>query len=434
MIDSLGTATTVATTPSPTVISAYWSFNGATTDWYGIYNGIMVNGAGYASNSATYFGYGQALNLTSSSSQLFQVTNPFLNLAYTSFTIEAWIYSATGFSGDNGIFGQCQCSTCANQCLYFIVRANRLYIGFTINDLSGSSTLTTSAWYHVAFVYDYQNQQQILYLNGIQDSIKSNAQPYQGTNGTIQIGSTQVSSTTNYFNGYIDNVKVVTRSKSATEINNDGSLVAYFSFNLPYPMNDNGPNGLNGTSINTATVAGRIQQAILFTGSTSYFQAYGFYQLFGVYSNKPFSISLWINPSSIINCVIIQQSVNQTGGTCMNLIGIYSVSGCTGQIAVQGWAWPTIYGPYLTTNTWTHISWTYSSTNGYTLYVNRVLFGSTDASGFWSPGSTTWIQIGNGLNCQSDAFPNTAYQDSINEVYVHNRELPQADVKVLANP
>jgi len=218
----------------------------------------MVNGATYAPTSTTYFGYGEALSLTSSSSQFFQVATPFLNLAYTSFTIEAWIYSATGFAGDNGVFGQCQCSTCENQCLYFIVRANRLYFGFTLNDLAGSSTLTTSTWYHIAFVYDYQNQQQILYLNGIQENLKSNAQPYQGTNGTIQIGSTQIFLTTNYFNGYIDNVKVVTRAKSAAEINNDGSLTAYYSFDFPYPTNDNGPNGLNGTSVNTAIVTGRV--------------------------------------------------------------------------------------------------------------------------------------------------------------------------------
>jgi hypothetical protein len=63
-------------------------------------------------------------------------------------------------------------------------------MGFTLNDLSGSQTLTAFNWYHIAFVYNYQTQQQILYLNGVQDTIKSNAQPYQGTNGSIQIGST----------------------------------------------------------------------------------------------------------------------------------------------------------------------------------------------------------------------------------------------------
>jgi hypothetical protein len=144
-------------------------------------------------------------------------------------------------------------------------------MGFTLNDLSGSQTLTAFNWYHIAFVYNYQTQQQILYLNGVQDTIKSNAQPYQGTNGSIQIGSTQVFATTNYFNGFIDNLKVTTRAKSSTEILIDASLIAYYSFDLPYPSNNNGPNGLNGTLVNTVTVTGRVNQAMRFTGISSYF-------------------------------------------------------------------------------------------------------------------------------------------------------------------
>ena len=434
MIYSLEGITTGATTLS-TIISAYWSFDSIAIDLYGVYNGNMINGATYTPASANYFGYGRALSLNSSLNQSFQVTTPFLNLAYTSFTIEAWIYSPTGFAGASGIFGQCQCSTCANQCLYFIVQANRLYIGFTFNDLSGSTTLASSTWYHVAFVYNYQTQQQILYLNGIQENLKSNAQPYQGTNGTVQIGSTQVFLIPNYFNGYIDNVKLVTRAKSAAEINKDGSLIAYYSFDSPYPTNDNGPNGLNGTAVNAATVTGRVNQAMLFTGSASYFQAYGFYQVYGVYPSKPFSVSLWLNPGSVSSCSIVQQSLNQTGGSsCFSMIGIYSTNGNTGQIMVQGWAWQIIYGPYLTVNTWTHVSMTYSSVNGIILYVNGIRFGSTGSFGFGYAGDITWIQIANSISCNTGYMSGAVYQGLVDEVYVHNRELAQTDVTALANP
>jgi hypothetical protein len=187
--------------------------------------------------------------------------------------------------------------------------------------------------------------------------------------------------------------------------------------------------------VNTAIVTGRVNQAMLFTGSTSYFQAYGFYQVYGVYSNKPFSISLWIKPAAAGGCNIIQQSVGQTNGTCMNMIGISSVTGSTGQIIVQGYAWLLIYGPFIVVNTWAHISWTYSSTNGYTLYVNGILFGSTGATGFGNSGSITWIQIGNSINnCQNGYISSATYQGLVDEVYVHNRELSQADVTALANP
>jgi hypothetical protein len=271
------TTTSTSTTVSPTIVSVMWSFDNTPTDLYGVYNGQLISGATYSTvaTNQTYFGYGQALMLTASSNQSFLVSSPFLDLTYTSFTIEGWIYLFASFAGDRGIFGQCQCLTCPNQCLYFLVRANRLYIGFTSNDLVGSMTLAATTWYHVAFVYNYQTQQQILYVNGVQDSIKSSSQPYQGKNGTIQIGSTQALLAKNYFNGYIDNLRLTTRTKSASEILIDASLIARYSFDSPNPNSDNGLNGLNGTSTNTISVNGRVNQAMRFTGSASYFQAYG---------------------------------------------------------------------------------------------------------------------------------------------------------------
>jgi hypothetical protein len=202
-----------------------------------------------------------------------------------------------------------------------------------------------------------------VYLNGVQDGIKSNAGPYQGINGIIDIGSTNVSLTTNYFNGYIDNVRVTTRAKSAAEILSDASLIAHYSFDLPFSNLDNGPNGLNGISVNTAMTVGRVNQALYFTGSSSYCQAHDFYQ--AGYVNKPFSISMWLNPLSTAASTFLQQSTAQSGGSCLNMIGLYSASGLAGQLAAQTYGFPTIYGPYITTNTWTYFSWTYSPTNGF---------------------------------------------------------------------
>ena len=279
-----------------------WSFDGTVTDSNGTYNGQLVNGATYTASGSTnlpYFGNGRALSLTSSSSQYFLVSTPFLNLAYTSFTIEAWIY-ALSITGDNGIFTQCQCPTCQDQCFTFLIRGGHLAASFTYNGVTETyANITTSTWYHVAFVYSYETSYQTLYLNGYQDTNKSHAEPYQGTNGSILIGASRGYVSMSYFNGYIDNVKVATRAKSATEILNAATLIAHYPFDTPSPNNDNGPNGINGNSSNTGSTTGRVNQAMRFTGSTSFFQAYGFYQMgLGVVSNYPFSISMWINPSS----------------------------------------------------------------------------------------------------------------------------------------
>ncbi|CAF2617910.1 unnamed protein product [Rotaria sp. Silwood2] len=433
----VSTTTTASTTASTTVTYVWWSFDNVTTDSYGVYDGQFVNGATYSPNSGTipYLGQGRALSVTAAQNQSFQVSTSFLSLASTSFTIEAWIYPMT-VTGDNGIMGQCQCTSCSNQCFYFLIRSSKLYVGFTLNDISGLTTMTVNTWYHIAFVYNSVTQQQILYLNGVQDNIKSNSAAYQGTNGTFIIGSATYFPSTTFLNGYIDNVKIQTRAKSATEVLTAASLIAYYSFDLPSPTNDNGPNGLTGSSTNAATVSGRVNQALQFTGSSSYFQAYGFYQAgFGVYYNKPFSISMWISPSSYSSCTFVQMSTAYNGGSCFNMLGIWTYTGNAGQLVAQGYAWPALYGPFITLNTWTHVSWTFSLTNGYRLYVNGVYFGTT---GYYSytgtSGQINWLQIGYSFGCSSVYITNAAFQGIIDEIYVHNREITAAEVYALANP
>jgi hypothetical protein len=426
---------TNSTTQSKTLTTAYWTFDGVTTDYYGVYNGVLMNIATYFSttNTQPYVGYGRGLTLLSTASQYFVVSSPTLDLSYKSFTLEAWIYPTLSSSGDFGIFGQCACSTCTNQCLYFIIRNYKLYIGFTNNDLSGTTTLTTNTWYYVTFVYDYYAQQQILYINGVQDATKSNASAYQGTSGSLWIGASEVYLIMSYFNGYIDNFKITTRAKSVTEILTACTLTAYYSFDLPNPTYDSGPNGLNGTSTNAASISGRVNQGLRFTGSSSYFVAYGFFQIgYAVYTTKPFSVALWISPSAATTCVIVQVA-SYLGGSCHNLLGLYSYLGITAQTIIQGYAWPYLYGPVATLNSWTHVAITYSTTNGLTLYQNGVWIGNTGGFSFGGNGMIAYVQLGYYSGCSSAYISNAGYQGSVDEVYVYSRELAQSDVTTLAN-
>ena len=389
-----------------------------------------------ATTTQPYFGYGAALTLTAGLSQSFLVSSPVFNLAYTSFTVEAWIYP-TLLATDRGIFSQCACSTCSNQCFYFVIRSSKLYADFTSNNVAGSTVLQVNIWHHVAFVYNYGTEQQILYVDGVQDGISSNSQPYQGTSGSIQIGAAQEFATTYYFNGYLDNVKLTTRVKASTELLYAASLTAYYSFDFPSPNNDNGPNSLNGSSTNTAVTSGRVNQAMRFSSSPSYFQAYGFYQMdYSITTSRPFSISLWINPSSLIGSTIIQITRQQSSGLCNNLLGISSNNGQTGQVVVRAVSGQTIVGPFLTLNTWTHISLTYGSGNGMTLYTNGILFGSSGSFSCTPSAVIGWVQFGYNFACAGFCLPivNVAYQGAIDEVYIHSRELTQADVTTLANP
>jgi hypothetical protein len=398
----------------------------------------LNNGATYLSPSTTqpYLGNGYALILASASSQSFIVASPFLSLAYTSFTVEAWIYP-TSFATDRGIFSQCQCSTCSNQCLYMIIRSSKLYMGFLSNDLAGSTTLNANNWHHVAFVYNFATKQQILYLNGIQDNINSNTSPYQGMNGSIEIGAAQVFLTKYYFSGYIDNLSLVTRAKSSSEILSDASLTAYYSFDLPSPNNDNGLYGFNGSSSNTAVTSGRVNQAIRFSGSPSYFQAYGFYQFdYSMTSSKSYSISMWINPVSFTSSTLVQITKQLSTSQCQNILGISAPTSAAGQIIARfSWVPVAVYGPFLTLNTWTHVSVTYSPADGMKLYVNGILFGSSGPFVSSASGVISTVIIGYNFGCSCcQSISSAAFQGSVDEVYIHSRELTQADVTALANP
>ncbi|CAF2349667.1 unnamed protein product [Rotaria sp. Silwood2] len=424
------TDATTTSTIAPTIITAYWSFDNVASDLYGTYNGTLVNGATFS--NTTYFDYGYNLALNDSFNQSVTITYPFFNLSYTSFTFEAWIYGYT-LTGDQPLFSQCQCNSCQDQCLYLIIRNHKMYMSFLLDDVIGSTSLSINTWYHVAFVYDYSSGTQSIYLQGILDGTKTSAGPYQGQNGSIFIGSSVLSS--NSFYGYIDNMKLTTRTKSASEILTDASLVVYFSFDGSTLTQDMGPNQLNGTISNAAAVSGKVGQGLAFSGSTSsYFQASGFYQL--GQSNKPFSFSIWIYPYSIAGGVLIQKATTQTGCSswCYSLMGLSSFGQVVMFLYTTGA--PSIVGPILTVRTWTHLGYTYSTTNGLRMYVNGQLFGTTGPASWSSSSRIDWLNIGCYVSTfwGSNVISGVPYLGAIDEFYVYRRELSASEILALANP
>jgi hypothetical protein len=306
---SLVINSTSTTTAAPPASYAYWGFDNDANDLYGVYNGALINGATFSNNA--YFGYGYNLALNNSVNQSMIIATPLLNLSYTSFTVEAWIYGIS-LTGDNAIFSQCQCNSCQDQCLYLIIRNYKLYMGFSLDDVIGSTVLTINTWYHVAFVYDYSTRTQSLYVQGVLDTSRSSAGPYQGQSGTTIIGSSVL--TTSSFNGYIDNMKLATRAKSASEILADGSVVVYFSFDGSSLTQDEGPNLMNGSLSNANVVTGRVGQGLAFSGLSSYLQIYGFYQL--GQSHKAFSFAVWVYPYSVTGgTLILKTTLQYSGGT-----------------------------------------------------------------------------------------------------------------------
>ncbi|CAF2093367.1 unnamed protein product [Rotaria magnacalcarata] len=165
------------------------------------------------------------------------------------------------------------------------------------------------------------------------------------------------------------------------------------------------------------------------SGQSSYFQAYGFFQLdCGVIQSKPFSVSLQINLTEYIPCAIVQMSPTLRSRYCRNLSGFLPTENSTSHIIIEGTNNTSILGPEVILNTWTHISVTYSMINGLRLY-----FDSTDSFPFEASGSIIYLQIGFSRWCTSYIIPNADYKGLIDEVYVHSRELTQAEINILVN-
>ena len=323
-----------------------------------------------------------------------------------------------------------------------IIRGGKMYMGFGLDDLQGTltlspatgSALTQVKWYHVAFVYDYASLTQTVYLQGVPCGSRGSAGPYQGQSGPVRIGGSHLSSSS--FNGLIDDVRLTTRAKSAAEVLNDATLVAYFSFDGPVLEQDMGPNQINSYLSNGAVVSGRVGRGLALSGSsTSYLQAFGFFQL--GQPNQAFTFAMWINPSSTSGGALIHKTSYQNGSggwiqTMMGLSNFNQISHFTNGGTSQ------ITGPMVPVSQWTHVIYSYSQANGQTMYVNGAQIGRTGSMSFSSSSYINvidWLTFGYnpGGGTQGPVAP-IPFSGMIDEVYIYRREITASEAMALANP
>ena len=127
------------------------------------------------------------------------------NFGTGDFTIEAWIYT-NSVSGSRGIVGISNASPSDG----IVLRISNNNISFWVNGygsaVTGSQTITTGVWYHVALVRNGSTN--TIYLNG--SSIGSNTQTTAiGTPSIVVVGRTYANNSSEYFDGYISNVRIV---------------------------------------------------------------------------------------------------------------------------------------------------------------------------------------------------------------------------------
>jgi hypothetical protein len=306
--------------------------------------------------------------------------------------------------------------------------------------LPGITTLVANRWYHAAFVYDYSTSVQSIYLNGFLEGNRTSSH-YQGNSGPITIGNAK-DPLDNVFDGYVDQVLLVTRAKSASEILCDATVVCYYPFDSN-SSDDFGSLGLNGSAIGLSFVPGmgRINDGISFTSMNSYFFSGGMTSL-GT-TNGSYSLAVWIKPTSVTNGIITYVSKcdnNCASNWCMPFIGFTS----TGQIAIQSWSAANngtiviLTGPNIMTNLWTHVAYTYSLANGMRLYLNGLLYSTSSVFTYLADNSPAYIYLGSfplaTCGVTSSVISTIQFYGFLDEFYLFSRELTAADVSNLANP
>ncbi|MCB9154520.1 MAG: LamG domain-containing protein, partial [Caldilineae bacterium] len=136
-----------------------------------------------------------------------------LGLTDSSFTAMAWV-KLDSLSGDQSILGTD--TLLAREGLHLVVRNGVPYMGFygSGNDTAGSTTLETGTWYHLAFRYDKDTQEQAIFINGVQDVAATGRASFLGTD-TVHVGKSRGG---HYFDGLIDHVVIQRTALSAADI------------------------------------------------------------------------------------------------------------------------------------------------------------------------------------------------------------------------
>ncbi|UJR19190.1 hypothetical protein I4U23_022320 [Adineta vaga] len=248
--------------------SSLWQFDNNTFDSISSLHGTTFNLPSYIIPGVT--GNGYALKFDRNKTQHVTIsTNQ--NFANVSFTVEMWIYP-TRLAKDygNGLFSQRDLPK-KDHFLHIKVMNKHLFMGFYYDDLESRTELLINTWYHVAFVYDYRSRSQNIYLNGNQDCRRDSAGPYLGSKGVIHIGTYFDVNEYHGFDGLIDNVALTMRTKTDIEILNDATLMTWHSFDS-IPWKDSGSFGLTTTANKVSLVPGKVNQALNFNSSSSYYQ------------------------------------------------------------------------------------------------------------------------------------------------------------------
>jgi|CXWL01.1.fsa_nt_gi hypothetical protein len=200
-------------TPLPINGVSWWKGNGAPNDTFGINNGILMNGAGYAPGIV-----GQAFDFSGTDDYLQVATPVGLPVGAAPRTMMLWFKTPNSWADTYPLMMQYGGTSPSSKFGLMAVDSGgrKLYFWGEANDLVGSTVLQTNTWYHGAVTYDGSTVK--LYLNGLSETSQAKSlNTFSGSDFTLgRYGSN--SAITGEWNGLIDEPVIFSRELSQAEI------------------------------------------------------------------------------------------------------------------------------------------------------------------------------------------------------------------------
>jgi hypothetical protein len=432
---------------------SWWPGDGNAEDIQGGHNGVLMNGATFASGEVD-----QAFQFNGGSERVFIADSPSLAIT-VSLTLDAWVNAtSTPPNGIGDIIFRGDDRPFLDPYTLRMVGSN---VDFQISDAAGNvasvqAPLPLNQFVHVAGTLDDATGLMTVYINGIfAAQTTTSIRPYgslTGANPGVSIGNLQSDTALEPFVGLIDEVEVFNRALDWSEvlaIYNAGSSGKCKCAPLPpnllswWPGDGNANDiqgGKNGTLMNGATFAlGFVQQAFSFDGIDA------FVATPQVSPGSQLTLDAWLNPSTVAGGFpdpglggMLRRTAAGGGLNCHDwTIGLYG-----GKIGALyrpnnpnpncGLGQPNVTAVLQSTEnaqvgTWYHVALTLDGTTA-RLYVNGVLeaTGMTDPSYTGDPG----FQIGSSACC---AGMGDAFAGLVDEVQVFNRVLSQNEIEAIVN-
>ena len=290
-------------------------------------NPFNSNGSIFTPGSIFFNGSSQYLTVPS---------NANLALGSGDFTVECWFYRSSntgeGSLGEQGIISSGTVNN--SQWTVRLSTSNKTlsyWLDGPANQVYGNTPTITGTWYHVALVRTGTGTNNIsIYLNGVLDGQTTST--YTVAADTIVIGRTYTDYASEYFNGYISNVRVVKGTALYTQnfIPTSGPFTTSQTFNqsgipscpvqssqtsllLTTPSNssyltDSSTNAFTVTNVGTATsepfnpFSGNYEilanpGSVLLNGTTQYL-TFPDNSVFS-FGTEDFTIEAWVYPTSV---------------------------------------------------------------------------------------------------------------------------------------